>query len=97
MNGWMILAKENSHKDKLVSYVKSLGHLHYFTPATALATLTDAGYNIIDSAFTRSFDDLPSKSIKAKIAKIPRKILYAISPNLMVKLLGGCSLIVLAK
>lgn len=84
-------------RDAQITARHNVGHLHYFTPATALATLTDAGYNIIDSAFTTSFDDLPSISIKAKIAKIPRKILYAISPNLMVKLLGGCSLIVLAK
>lgn len=75
----------------------NVGHLHYFTPATALATLTDAGYIIINSVFTTSFEDLPSKTIKAKIAKIPRKILYAISPKLVVKLLGGCSLLVLAK
>jgi hypothetical protein len=84
-------------RDAQITARHNVGHLHYFTRATALATLTDAGYDIIDSTFTTFFDDLPSKSIKAKIAKIPRKILYAISPNLMVKLLGGCSLIVLAK
>jgi predicted RNA methylase len=84
-------------RDAQITARHNVGHLHYFTQATALATLTDAGYKIIDSAFTTSFKDLPSKSVKSKIAKIPRKILYAISPKLMVKLLGGCSLIVLAK
>jgi hypothetical protein len=84
-------------RDGMITARQNVGHLHYFTLTTALATLTDAGYEIKDSALTTSFDDLPSKSIKAKIAKIPRKILYAISPKLMVKLLGGCSLIVLAK
>lgn len=76
---------------------KNVGHLHYFSSETAIATLVDCGYEIIDSFYTTSFIDIPSKSIKTKIAKIPRKILYAISPNLMVKLLGGCSLIVLTK
>lgn len=75
----------------------SVGHLHYFTPQTAIATLTDSGYCIVDNFFTTSFNELPSQSIKSKIAKLPRKILYAISPNLMIKILGGCSLIVLAK
>ncbi len=84
-------------RDAQITARQNVGHLHYFTRATALATLTDAGYDILDTAFTTSFDDLPSKSIKSRIAKIPRKILYAISPNVMVKLLGGCSLIVLAK
>ena len=27
---------------------KSVGHLHYFTPATAIATLKDCGYEIVD-------------------------------------------------
>lgn len=75
---------------------EKVGHLHYFTPSTAIATLKDVGYEIIDSHFTPHFD-LPSKSIKSKLAKIPRRILFSISPRLMVKLLGGCSLIVLAK
>jgi hypothetical protein len=75
----------------------SVGHLHYFTPETAIATLKDCGYEIIDSFFTTSFSDLPSKTIKEKMAKLPRKILFSLSPNLMVKMLGGCSLLVLTK
>jgi hypothetical protein len=74
-----------------------VGHLHYFTLETALASLRDCGYDIVDYAFTRSFDELPSRTLKAKLAKIPRKLLYAVSPKLMVKLLGGCSLLVLTK
>jgi len=76
---------------------KSVGHLHYFTPETALATLNDSGYEIVDYFFTPSFDELPSKTVKSKLAKLPRKILYSISPKLMVKILGGCSLLVLTK
>lgn len=84
-------------RDSQMTARNSVGHLHYFTPATAVATLNDAGYTVIDSFFTTSFDDLPSKTLKARLAKIPRRILYAISPRIMVKILGGCSLIVLAK
>lgn len=72
------------------------GHLHYFTPDTAIATLTDSGYRIIDSRLTAYFDELPSTTLKSKIAKLPRKLLYSISPALMVRLMGGCSLMVLA-
>jgi hypothetical protein len=84
-------------RNTMMSARQSVGHLHYFTPETALATLKDSGYEIVDYCFTPSFDDLPSKTLKSKIARLPRKILYAISPKLMVKLLGGCSLLVLTK
>jgi hypothetical protein len=84
-------------RNTMMSARQSVGHLHYFTPETALATLKDSGYEIVDYFFTPSFDDLPSKTLKSKIARLPRKMLYAISPKLMVKLLGGCSLLVLTK
>jgi hypothetical protein len=74
-----------------------VGHIHYFTPETAIATLEDCGYEVIDSFYTTPFAGLPSKSLKTNIAKIPRKLLFALSPDLMVKLFGGCSLMVLAK
>ena len=50
----------------------SVGHLHYFTSDTAIATLTDCGYEIVDTMYTPSFADLPSKSWKAKLIKLPR-------------------------
>jgi hypothetical protein len=84
-------------RDGQISARNSVGHIHYFTPPTALATLTDCGYTIIDSYFTTPFDDVPGTSLNERLARIPRRILYAISPKLMVKMMGGCSLIVLAK
>ncbi|MBY0440468.1 MAG: class I SAM-dependent methyltransferase [Burkholderiales bacterium] len=84
-------------RDTMMNARRSVGHLHYFTPRTALATLEDSGYQVVDYCFTPSFDDLPPKSLRSRLARIPRKLLYAASPALMVKLLGGCSLLVLAK
>lgn len=83
--------------NRIMNARHSAGHLHYFTAETALATLKDSGYEIMDYFFTPSFDDLPSKTLKSKIIKLPRKILYAISPKLMVRLFGGCSLLVLTR
>jgi len=76
---------------------KDVGHLHYFTKETAIATLQDCGYEIVDHFYTKFFCDLPSKTFKATIAKLTRNIVFAISPDLMVKVFGGCSLIVLCK
>ena len=74
-----------------------VGHLHYFTPDTAIATLNDCGYEIVDTMYTPSFADLPSKSWKAKLIKLPRHILYKVSPKILSRLFGGVSLMVLAK
>ncbi len=76
---------------------EAVGHLHYFSRETALATLRDCGYEIVDSFYTRGTLDLPSRSIKRKLANFPRRILHALSPDLAVRLLGGCSLMVLAR
>lgn len=75
----------------------NIGHLHYFTRETAIATLQDCGYEIVDSFYTTSFCDLPRKTLKGKIAKLPYKILFTISPDIAVRLLGGCSYLILAK
>jgi SAM-dependent methyltransferase len=76
---------------------KAVGHLHYFTKHTALATLVDCGYEILDSFYTAGMLELPNKKLKSKIAAIPRKIMYRINKDSAVTLLGGYSLLVLAK
>lgn len=81
----------------MISARQRVGHLHYFTRETALATLEDCGYEIVDSFYTTSFFDFPPKTLKAKVARWPRKIVFDMSPDLGVRLLGGCSLLVLAK
>jgi len=84
-------------RGSMMSARKISGHIHYLTLETALATLKDGGYEVIYHFYTTPFDDLPGKTVKAKIAKLLRKVLYAVSRDLMVKLVGGCSLIVLSK
>jgi hypothetical protein len=81
----------------LIRARESMGHLHYFTPETALATLRDCGYEIVDHSYTKFFNELPAPRAITKIANIFRRVLFFISPDLMTKLMGGCSLIVLTK
>ncbi|MFC7357387.1 class I SAM-dependent methyltransferase [Jejudonia soesokkakensis] len=76
---------------------EAVGHLHYFTKQTALATLEDCGYEIIDSFYTAGMLDLPNKKLKTRIAAIPRKLMFKINKDFTVKLMGGYSLLVLAK
>lgn len=74
-----------------------VGHLHYFSRETALATIQDCGYEIIESFLTTPFNDIPAKKIETKLARVSRKLLHKISPDWCAKLLGGSSLLVLAK
>jgi hypothetical protein len=76
---------------------KSVGHIHYFTKETALETLNDCGYQIIDYFFTSGSIDLARKGLKAKLLKISRKAMYSINKDLAARVLGGFSLLVLAK
>ncbi len=84
-------------RNKLVDAREKVGHLHYFTKETALATLKDTGHEIIDFFYTDQSTGSPNKGWKTRIANIPRLILHPLFPNFTVKLLGGYSLMVLAK
>jgi 2-polyprenyl-3-methyl-5-hydroxy-6-metoxy-1,4-benzoquinol methylase len=75
----------------------SVGHLHYFMKETAIATLVDTGYEIVDFFYTAGTLDLPRKTLKAKIAALPRKLMYKVNEDMAAKILGGFSLLVLAK
>jgi SAM-dependent methyltransferase len=75
----------------------SVGHIHYFTKETALASLKDVGYEVIDYFYTAGYVELPAKSIRNHIARIPRKIFYSVHQDLAVRILGGYSLMILAK
>jgi hypothetical protein len=72
------------------------GHLHYFTKETALATLQDAGYQVVDWFYTAGAIANP-RSVKARLARWPRRLLSSVNQDLVVRVLGGYSLLVLAK
>jgi cyclopropane fatty-acyl-phospholipid synthase-like methyltransferase len=74
----------------------SVGHLHYFTKETALATLKDTKYELIDYFYTDG-SELPNRGWKANLMKVPRKLLFSINQDLAARMLGGFSLMVLAK
>ena len=73
------------------------GHLHYFHKYTALATLRDCGYEVVDWNYTRSSQELPGKSLKTKVANLPRKLMQTVSEDMSARLFGGYSLLALAR
>lgn len=75
---------------------KTVGHIHYFTKETALELLRDTGYDVIDSFYTGSSVDLPPRRLISAVARLPRKLAFAVHKDLAVRILGGYSLLVLA-
>ncbi len=49
------------------------GHLHYFSKNTALMTIKESGYNIIDFFFTPGAIEIPGGSLKHRLFKYFRK------------------------
>lgn len=76
---------------------KDVGHIHYFYKDTALATLEDCGYSILDCRYTASRLELPNQALSSRLMKLPRKMAYAVNADLAVRVLGGYSLLVLAR
>ena len=77
--------------EDLLEKRESLGHLHYFTPETALAVVNDAGFRVTGSTLTRSWEIWPRFSTRGRLA---RRIL---PPRAAVRLVGGYSILVTAE
>lgn len=72
------------------------GHLSYFQKETALATLADAGYEVIDWFYTPSSFAHPPAGSRDRLIRSLRRTLFKAAPDLTQRLLGGWSLLVLA-
>lgn len=78
---------------KLLERRSRVGHIHYYTPETALATVSDAGYRVTATTYTRGFE-VCRESTLARLAALPRRVLPT---ALTVRVLGGYSLLVTAE
>ncbi|RLA22479.1 MAG: class I SAM-dependent methyltransferase [Gammaproteobacteria bacterium] len=76
---------------------KKVGHIHYFTKGLALALLDECGFEVLDWDYTGAAFNSPQAGIRTKLAKIPRYLAYAANKDFGVRLLGGETLMVLAK
>lgn len=74
-----------------------VGHLHYFTKGLALALLADSGYTVVDCQYTGATFTAPQRSWKTRLASAARFLAYAANKDLGVRLLGGETLIILAR
>ena len=85
-------------RDSFMSARLSVGHLHYFSQKTALATLTDTGHKIIEECSRPARSSYSAHpSIKTAAANLPRMIVGRFSPSLSARLFGGYSFLVLTQ
>lgn len=82
---------------KLKGKAERVGHLHYYTPSSAVALLERCGYKPLYTSFVDNFRD-PSnrRGLGGKINYLPRALLSAFSQDLNARVMGGTSLIVIA-
>jgi len=83
-------------RGKLIDARRSVGHIHYFSKETALATIEHCNLEIIDYIYTDGAISL-GKKLKTRILNIFRKLFFNLNKDFAVRLFGGYSLMVLAK
>ena len=81
---------------------QTYGHLHYFSYETALATLEDAGYTILDEFFTDDYESGPDmipgrRASKQRAYYEARRRLYKLRPRLATAIFPHFNVLVLAR
>jgi len=88
----------HSLRDRYRSKLRDPGHLVFLDACQALSLLSCAGMRVVEYAYTPGFR-VPSgrRSRLARLARIPRSLIWWFSPWLLSKTLGGVSLLILAE
>jgi len=73
------------------------GHIHYYTKNLAIATLEDCGFEILHWRYSGASLNAPHRTFKTRLAALPRLALYSIHKDFGVRVLGGETLVVLAR
>lgn len=80
----------------LLQQRRGVGHIHYFTRNLALELLRECGYEIVDACFSGAHLR-PRPTLPGKLASAARRALFALGRERGVRLLGGDTLLVLAR
>src|SRR5258707_8997835 len=83
-------------RNSLLGVRKAYGHIHYFTKDVALQMLKDVGYEVLEYFYAPRSIGL-ADNIAKKLLIPPRVLFFSIHKDLAVRILGGYSLLVLAK
>ncbi len=85
-------------RNLLITHAREpVGHIHYFQKETALATLTDSGYEIVDWFYTPASFVHPPQGLRERLIRGLRRAMFRVAPDFTVRWIGGWSLMVLAR
>jgi len=84
-------------KHPIIHARETVGHLHYFSEETTLATFESCGYQVLDYFITPSFTSSPNKAFRSQFFNIFRKSLFNLNNRIAANLLNGFSMLVLTK
>ncbi len=76
---------------------RAFGHIHYFSRETALALLTDCGYQIVSCRYLPAVVDFAAHDLKSRALTTIQRAGFRIAPHLSVLTFGGYSLLVAAR
>ena len=78
---------------------KNVGHLHFYSKRTALLTLVNSGFKILNyNLVNNRFEEFKNnKKILSLLINIPQYIFEKLNINMSCSIFGGYSLVVLAK
>jgi len=76
---------------------RKVGHIHYFTKGLALELLKECNFEVMDCQYTEASLTMPNRNLKTKSIGWLRHLLYFLNKDIGVRLLGGETLMVLAR
>lgn len=86
-----------ARESPLLAVRKKVGHIHYYTRGLAMALLEESGFQVVDWAYTGAAFTAPQPTMRSRLASLPRRLLFALNRDFGVRLLGGDTLMVLAR
>ena len=81
----------------LLEVRRKVGHIHFFTRGLALELLAECGLEVVDWKYTGASLSAPNRKFKTRLFGFFRRIFYLFNKDIGVRLVGGETLIVLAK
>lgn len=76
---------------------RKVGHLHFFTRGLALALLEECGFEVIEATYTGAAYSAPNRGLLTRFAGLLRRLARVLMGDAGVRLLGGETLMVLAR
>ena len=76
---------------------RKVGHLHFFTRGLVLALLEECEFEVIEARYTGAAYSAPNRGVLTRFAGLLRRLVHSLLGDAGVRILGGETLMVLAR